>query len=317
MTDFTNKNIEFLSNRELINILRSVLEEIDAVASVGAHRSTTYLAVSTIEGLCGELLHLLGKPVPDRSQAKLSALRSEGALPKDFESLYDAPLRTYRNFMHPSRELTEVVIEKRLTPIAQSVAQLALGGLNALIEEYADRRFFAGYQWQVEHGLAQVPSAHALQMPQKPGDNPYLSLVVGELTAKQIQRISFEVDVPPDAIFDFVYSYFSKNQFMIARIEGRLGPNDIGLDNGVFQCATWGVLSSSGRYKLDSEPDPNKRSHAIEVSFSTHGSMTLTVDGVQLALGKGADWNFVPKGKIGFMSEWGMISIVDLELQTR
>jgi hypothetical protein len=59
MTNLTNKDIEFLSNQDLIGVLRSVLNELDVVSSSGAHRSTTYLAVSTIEGLFTEILALL------------------------------------------------------------------------------------------------------------------------------------------------------------------------------------------------------------------------------------------------------------------
>ena len=53
------KDIEFLSNRELVEIFRSVLNELDIVASAGAHRATTYLAVSPIEGIFGEIVKLL------------------------------------------------------------------------------------------------------------------------------------------------------------------------------------------------------------------------------------------------------------------
>ncbi len=59
MASLTNKNLDFLSNEKLINILRSVFDETDVVGISGAHRSTTYLAVSAIEGLFGELLKLL------------------------------------------------------------------------------------------------------------------------------------------------------------------------------------------------------------------------------------------------------------------
>jgi hypothetical protein len=58
MANFTERDIEFLSNQKLIDLLRSLLDEIDVVASAGAHRSITYLAVSAIEGLFGEILNL-------------------------------------------------------------------------------------------------------------------------------------------------------------------------------------------------------------------------------------------------------------------
>jgi hypothetical protein len=170
MTDLTNKDIEFLSNRELIEILRSVLNELDVVAGRGAHRSTTYLAVSAIEGLLGEILTLLridpkGGAVPPRwpvnrggtpkRSSKLTleeretVLHAAGALPQVFEQLY-SPLRRFRNYMHPAREL------KDQKPIAQSTAQLALAALNALIEQYQSRRFVAKQEWTRVYGLAQV-----------------------------------------------------------------------------------------------------------------------------------------------------------------
>jgi hypothetical protein len=117
MTSFTNKDIEFLSNKDLIEILRAVLDEIDVVTSGDAHRSTTYLAVSAIEGLFGELLVLLriqpeGGAIPARLPKKDGkpkaredltleerevVLQAAGALPRDFEMLY-GPLRRFRNY---------------------------------------------------------------------------------------------------------------------------------------------------------------------------------------------------------------------------
>jgi hypothetical protein len=64
--EFTNKEIEFLSDEELFDVLLSVLNEIDAVARVGAHRATTYLAMSATEGIFGQILKLK-KRVPTAS----------------------------------------------------------------------------------------------------------------------------------------------------------------------------------------------------------------------------------------------------------
>ncbi len=116
MASFTNKDIEFLSNRGLVDILRELLHELDVVASSGAHRSTTYLAVSAIEGLFGEILKLLGiqpstvpsgvwpayqsgkrkgkpKELADFSLVDREAvLKAAEALPPHFEDLY-GPVR--------------------------------------------------------------------------------------------------------------------------------------------------------------------------------------------------------------------------------
>src|SRR5258706_6971748 len=131
MTNLTNKSLEFLSNEELINILQSVLSEIDVAENVKAHRSTTYLAVSAIEGLFGELLKLLmlepstvpswpkdrnGKYLkPESLNNMIEIFDAANALPDDFKLDFYHTLRQYRNYMHPKTELHD------LKPIKQSV----------------------------------------------------------------------------------------------------------------------------------------------------------------------------------------------------
>jgi hypothetical protein len=244
MSSFTNKDIEFLSNRELIDILNSLLQELDLVASSGAHRSTTYLAVSAIEGLFGEIMKLLriqpstvgaAWALDKKSKPKVLAdltlherekiLQAPAALPLDFEKLYE-PVRKFRNYMHPEREL------KKQTPIAQSVGQLALACLNALIEKYASRRFVTTQVWLVMNGLAQVPAANVIQMPQKGGDRA--SVLVSEQSAERFRELSFRVIIPPQAIFNFVYNCFSLDSWMAARIEGREAATEEATTTGYF-----------------------------------------------------------------------------------
>jgi hypothetical protein len=328
MTNLTNKDIEFLSNRDLIDILRSVLNELDVVASGGAHRSTTYLAVSAIEGLFGEILTLLriqptGGTIPPQwpcKQGKPKALdeltledrekilQAASALPSDFENLY-GPLRRFQNYMHPAREL------KNQTPIAQSVAQLALASLNAVIEKYQFRRFVAMQEWTRVYGLAQVPEANVIHMPQNPGEN--VSILVSELPAERLRRIKFDVVVPPGAVFNFVYNYFSLDQFMAARIEGREGQNSRGWDNGRLVCTKWQAWTISDRYTNDSEPSPRQYQHTVQVTLDPLGTFAMDVDGVQLALDGGVSWDLNPQGKIGFMTESGAVSVKDLALEVR
>src|SRR5664279_4210806 len=112
MADPTNKDLIFLSDKKLIGILRSVLDELDVVARVEAPRSTTYLAVSAIEGLFGGILKLRGifpkggtvppgwplvrgKPTLLKRlplEKRIELLHKNNALPSNFEQLYH-PLR--------------------------------------------------------------------------------------------------------------------------------------------------------------------------------------------------------------------------------
>ena len=330
MTSLTNKDIEFLSNQELISILQSVLHEIDITASSGAHRSTTYLAVSAVEGLFGELLKLLRiqptgstvppewpidkktgnpKPLSDLTlDERESVLKASGALPKDFEELY-SPVRVFRNYMHPEREL------KNRTPIAQSIAQLALSCLNALIEKYKDLRFVGLHEWHRANGVAKVLTENSVQMPQNRGDNA--SMLICELPAERLLGMTFDVIIPAEAIFNLVYNYYSLDQFSAARIEGRVGPDGRGLDSGRLQCARWRAWRMSGRYTSDSEPDPLKRQHNIKVILDPAGTFDVLVDNTKLSLAAGVDWEFDPKGRIGFMTESGAVSMLDLEVKDR
>lgn len=197
MATFTEKDIEFLSNQKLVEILQSLLDELDVVASSGAHRSTTYLAVSAIEGLFREILKLLrieSGTVPSAwpknrdghykrldeltLNDKEKILEAAGALPKDFEKLYESA-RGFRNYVHPDREL------KKQEPIARSVGQLALACLNAVIEKYADKRFAAMQVWERKYGVANVPEEKVIHMPQTIGDDT--SFLASELSADKFK----------------------------------------------------------------------------------------------------------------------------------
>jgi len=165
------------------------------------------------------------------------------------------------------------------------------------------------------HGLAQVPANNVIQMPQSPGDN--VSLLVSELSAQSFREMTFRVIIPPEAIFNFVYNYFSLDQFRAARIEGREGRDGRGFDSGQVLCTKWRAWAMSGRYTNDSEPSPKQRQHTMRVVLDPPGTFALTVDDVPLALEDGVDWEFDPEGKVGFMTECGPVSVADLEVQAR
>lgn len=165
------------------------------------------------------------------------------------------------------------------------------------------------------YGLAQVPADNAIQMTQSPGDN--VSVLVSELPARKFREITFRIDIPPDAIFNFVYNYYSLDQFRAARIEGREGRNGRGFHNGLVLCTKWRAWAVPGRYTNDSEPSPRQRRHTMRVVLDPPGSFTPIVDDVPLALQGGTDWEFDPQGKVWFITECGLVAVTDLEVQVR
>jgi hypothetical protein len=317
---FVSTDVEFLSNADLINVVQSLLNEIDLVASAEAHRSTLFLAASAIEGLFGELLKRVslgsipGWPKEGteyRPVEKLSfferekLLKKSGALPKDFEELFK-PVRTFRNYMHTERELRE------LTPIERSSGQAALACLNVLIEKYASERFAAGQIWDLKYGVAQVPASNIIQMPQLIGQEK--SFLVSRLPAQKFKEMSFVVNITPNAIFNFLYGCESLDQWKAARVEGRVGPGNSGLDNGQVVCLKWPAWAMGARYTKASEPSPKLRQHPIRVVLDPPNQFAITVDAVKLILDSGADWDFDPHGKVGFMTELGAVTISDLQV---
>jgi hypothetical protein len=329
MTNLTNKDIEFLSKQDLIGVLRSALDELDVVSSSGAHRSTTYLAVSTIEGLFTKLLTLLklqpnggnvppgwplkknGSPKPLNKlslEDKHKILSANRALPANFGQLYE-PLRLFRNYMHPVLELRDQ------QPIAQSTALLALAALNALIEKYQFRRFVALQEWKLEYGLARVVADNVIDMAQTQGEQ--VSLLVSEVPAQRLRRMKFDIFVPPGAIFNMVYNYVSRDQFMAARIEGRPREDGRGFDSGRLVCNKWRDWRIIGRYVEGTEPNPRQSHHTIEVILDPLGRFDMSVDDQLLQLADEVVWQFVPEGKLGFMTELGPVSVYGLAVDAR
>jgi hypothetical protein len=323
MTAFTNKNLDFLPNEKLIKLLRSVLDEIDVVASIGAYRSATYLAVSAIEGLFRELIELreipLGAlgwpankktgtytPLKDLDLFEMELiLHEDNALPENFEKFY-SPLRKFRNYMHPKLELRDEI------PIAQSIGLLAIACLDALIETYGPLRFIAGQRWDLVHGLAQVPEDDTIHMPHA-GD--HVSLLVSEKEAKDFKEMTFRVIISPGTIFNFVYNYFSPDNFMAARIEGRSAYGRSG-ENGRLVCTKWRTWFIRGQYIVSTEPDPKRSEHTIRVVLASSGAFSIIADQQPLQLASDANWDFNPAGKVGFMTELGLVSVLDLKVQS-
>lgn len=323
MTKLSDINLEFLSDEKLINVLRPILDEIDTVANYEAHRSTTYLAVSVIEGVFRELINLLGltynnvatwpknpktnlpiKPKDLTLELLGNILKDEKKLPQDFDDLYDR-VRGYRNYMHTAEEL------RKLRPIDQAVSHLTLACLTALLHQYSPLRFLATQQWRLECGNAHPQVGNSIDM-QHSGEI-FFALLVSELPAKNFKEITFRVTIPQDKIFNFVYNYSSKNRFMAARIDKRKHTDPM-YYHGLLKCPEWRSWDIIDHYTEASEPRFQKQEHDIRVILSPATSFGVEVDGKPLVLKGGTAWNFNPDDKIGFMTELGMVTIKDISV---
>lgn len=319
MTEYTNKNLGFLSSEILATKLRSMLDEIEVAATHGNHASTTVLAVSVIEGLCNDLVGLEGitaEQVPkqwdqfdgkyvDRSRLRLitllKILRKAKMLPKAFLPYYDT-LRVERNRIHPAADSSD------RPSIPLSTAQLSLAALNALIEKYEAIRFAGGQKWRLTNGIATVVESNRIYLPAASHSIP---LLVSEEPATTFQSLVCQVHIPQDGILNFVYSYVSQDHFMAARIEGR-NDNGRGRDNGKLVCHKWTEWRIDADYTVASEPDPAMREFELKVVMGSQGHFAVFVNGTQLELEGDVGWDFDPNGKIGFLAEQKNITISNL-----
>lgn len=124
--NYINTNLEFLSNEKLINILGDVLQEINATISVGAHRSTLYLAVSAIEAIGSELLKLKGSNEAKKLIEIIDSLHKERLLPRfgydeNTEYLDVSPIEVIENELSTLLKIIEELKKKDLKEIIDSL----------------------------------------------------------------------------------------------------------------------------------------------------------------------------------------------------
>jgi hypothetical protein len=122
----TRKDLNFLSDPELAQIIESILTEIDNLAIVQAYRSMVYLSMSTLEGILSNVLALNINKIrtfPSYPKKKRGGLKDLDRLdlaekiqiekdlgiiaPEFFETF--KKFKKFRNYMHP------VLREKRGT----------------------------------------------------------------------------------------------------------------------------------------------------------------------------------------------------------
>ena len=324
LAEHTNKDVLFLSDQKAVEIVRSILAEVDQLVSVGAYRSIVYLCVSAIEGIFGDLLTLL-QPTDKKvagswpkenghlrrvSTLKLrereNILRDAGALPPTFEALYE-PLIGFRDFVHLDAEL------RNRDRIELATSQAALSALNALIEKYRFVRFLSGARWTVHHGAVQVSSPEG-QVHLMPSQGDDIALLVSNDRAQKWIGISFDLVIDQGSVFEFIYNFRSKDVFRAVRFDKRVGPAGGSWNSGRLVCTQWRNWTIDSR--LNNEPDVNKEHHKVEIKWPRGQDLKLLVDGAEVRPADRPNWGFRRDQRIGFMSECEDCRLFNLSILT-
>lgn len=325
MTEHTNKDVHFLSDPALVEIVRGNLSELDRVTEVGAYRAMLFLAMGVVEGIVSELIEqeeltrLKGLPqwpmndqgTDKKSKSKLSEkerlaiLSAIGRLPPDFEKMYDR-LWDYRNQVHVAAAL------RQQTPISRSIAQLSLAALNALIESNQTHRRFAGADWKVNRGIVNYARKTQEFRIAIPSDGYPAVLTTGQWKNSDV-TIEVPVHTPPGVLFGFLYNFESLDHFRVIRIDKRPGVGD----DGLLSCDAWPHWRPL--YRLSKKPDATPITHRFKIELSQSKDLKIWVDGneLQVIQGNGAptQWGYEPNKSVGFWVEQGACNFECLDVK--
>jgi len=269
----TSKDLNFLSDPELTQVIRTILTEIDSLAIIRAHRSLIYLSMSTLEGILSNVLALNINKI----QTFTSYPTKKGGGPKDMKDLklahkvaiakdlqiiapdfFDTfkKFKEFRNYMHPLIE----VEHKHSLDIG--LGQIALGLMNHTISKLEKIRFIEEKIWKVISGIpiynsSQKQIEFKLFRPLR----THSFLVTEDYSGNNIE-VNFDLHIGEDAVFNFVFNYENEERFHMLRFETRR--NEF---CGVLHCEhkyAWRLIEEyNSKWNIKTE-EPNKVSIRID-----------------------------------------------------
>jgi hypothetical protein len=229
----TSKDLYFLSDPELAQIIRTILSEIDSLAIINAHRSMVYLSMSTLEGILSNVLALninkIKSPPFSYPKKKSGALKDfdklvlaeKIALAKDLgiiaPEFYDTfkKFKEFRNYMHPLAELADK------HPLDIGLGQIALGLMNHTISKLEKIRFIEEKIWKVISGIPVYNSSQRqIEFKLFRPIRTHSFLVTEDYAGNNIE-INFDLHIGEEAVFNFIYNYENEERFHMLRFETR------------------------------------------------------------------------------------------------
>lgn len=228
----TSKDLNFLSDPELAQIIRTILTEIDSLAIIRAHRSLIYLSMSTLEGILSNVLALNINRIqtfPSYPKKRGGALKNiddlklaeKIAIAKDLQIIapefFDTfkKFKEFRNYMHPLLE----VKDKHTLDIG--LGQIALGLMNHTISKLEKIRFIQEKIWKVISGIPVYNSSQKqIEFKLFRPLRTHSFLVTEDYSGNNIE-VNFDLHIGEDAIFNFVFNYENEKRFHMLRFETR------------------------------------------------------------------------------------------------
>jgi hypothetical protein len=312
----TSKDLNFISDPELAQIIKGVLFEIDNLTVVRAHRSMIYLSMSTLEGILSNVLGL--------NLAKIKALTSypkkRGGTLKDFDDLvladkivlakdldiiapefYDTfkKFKEFRNYMHPLEEL------RRKHKLDIGLGQVALGLMNHTISKLERIRFIDEKIWKVESGIPLHVSGQKKLEFRFVGVSPTNSFLITDDYKSRDVQIKFDLHIGAEVVFNFVYNYETDEKFQMLRFDTRATEF-----SGLLNCAHkygWQLVEQHKSKWVIKTSEPNQ----IELKLQA-GLLKVYLNGNELLSGVTLSWD--NQKAFGFFNEVNHVYISNLKI---
>lgn len=314
----TSKDLNFLSDPELAQIIRTILTEIDSLVLIRAYRSLIYLSISTLEGILSNVLELninkvkLYPSYPKKKGGTLKKiddlkLAEKIAIAKDLQIIapefFDTfkKFKQFRNYMHPLLEV------KEKHPLDIGLGQIALGLMNHTISKLEKIRFIEEKIWKVMSGIPVYNSSQKqIEFKLFCQSLTHSFLVTEDYSGNNIE-VHFDLHIGEGAVFNYVFNYENEERFHMLRFETR--KNEF---CGVLHCEhkyAWSLIEEYNSKWNIKTTEPNKvliRSDSTNLKLYLNGQEELSSKSIPCD----------NKKHIGFFNELNNVYINNLSIAT-
>lgn len=230
--EIVRKSLDFIDDKDLQVVLQSRLEELERVFSVNANLSTIILSISCIEGIFRHIASIFRKFIlaspeyprrKDNKKKEFNRLTIEEIykllLERDilqrienFDQIYSL-FRNYRNFIHPQRQ------RKESWPVAIGQAQMALGLLNATIDQISNYIFIGPEILERVSGRPRFDLSKVLHLDLS--DTRTHSFMILKRRIDSKLDLQFDLDLGSKALFNFIFNFVDDSNFRMLRLDNR------------------------------------------------------------------------------------------------
>jgi hypothetical protein len=230
--EIVRKSLGFIDDKDLQVVIAERLDELERVFSVNANLSTIVLSISSIEGIFKHIASIFRTAIlasPEYPEQKPGKKKRFNNLTieeiyklllereilqriENFDQIYTL-FRNYRNFIHPEKQ------KKESWPVGLGQAQMAIGLLNATIDQFSKYIFIASEILETVTGRPRFDLSKVLHLDTSEARTGSFLLLRRKIDSTL--NLSFDLELGKNAIFNFVFNYVDESNFKMIRVDNR------------------------------------------------------------------------------------------------